>query len=226
MISKVENADRRAKHGESWKLVNQISGRKATKKGILKGRSSKERVDSWYKHFSQLLGKEPDIASESVNEDITTIFKEDELNIRTGPFTMKEYQAVKKKICIGEAAGEDGITAEVLKYCNLDEIIILEHANKLLLNGEKPQQWSIINRIPFPKSGDLSYTTNYLGISLSSMVAKLVNRMLLNRIQPKLDTHLRPNQNGFRPKRSTNAHILALRRILEGVKRNNLKAVL
>ena len=50
--------------------------------------------------------------------------------------------------------------------------------------------------------------------------------MLPNRIQPKLDPHLRPNQNGFRPGRSTAAHILALRRIIEGVKRNNLKAVL
>ena len=46
MISKVENADARAQHAESWKLINQISGRKAPKQGILKGNSSKERVDS------------------------------------------------------------------------------------------------------------------------------------------------------------------------------------
>ena len=50
--------------------------------------------------------------------------------------------------------------------------------------------------------------------------------MLLNRIQPNLDQHLRPNQNGFWPKRSTTSHILALRRIIVDVKRNNLKAVL
>ena len=50
--------------------------------------------------------------------------------------------------------------------------------------------------------------------------------MLLKRIQPKLDPHLRPNQNGFRPKRSTTAQILALWRIIEGVKSNNLKCVL
>ena len=43
MISRVENADIRAQHAESWKLINQISGRKATKKGLLKGHSSKER---------------------------------------------------------------------------------------------------------------------------------------------------------------------------------------
>ena len=85
--------------------------------------------------------------------------------------------------------------------------------------------WSDINLIPIPKCGDLGNTTNYRGIALSSVVAKLVNRMLLNRIQPKLDPLLRSNQNGFCPRRSTTAHILALRRIIEGVKRNNLKAV-
>ena len=34
------------------------------------------------------------------------------------------------------------------------------------------------------------------------------------------------NQNGFRPKRTTVAQILTLRRIIEGVKANNIKAVM
>ena len=50
--------------------------------------------------------------------------------------------------------------------------------------------------------------------------------MVLNRIQPKVDTHLRPNQNGFRPGRTTTAHILALRRLIEGVKSHNKKALI
>ena len=225
MISKVENADARAQHAESWKLINQISGRKAPKQGILKGNSSKERVDSWYKHFSELLGKEPSTPDMNNPEEIQSVFNEADLNIKTGPFSMEEYQNVKKVLQMGKASGEDGIHPEILKYCNLDNTI-LNYANKLLIDHQKPQQWSDINLIPIPKSGDLGYTTNYRGIALSSIVAKVVNRMLLNRIQPKLDPHLRPNQNGFRPGRSTTSHILALRRIIEGVKRNNLKAVI
>ena len=50
--------------------------------------------------------------------------------------------------------------------------------------------------------------------------------MKLNRIRPKIDPNLRPNQNGFRPGRSTTAHILALRRLIEGVQSHNLKAVI
>ena len=57
-------------------------------------------------------------------------------------------------------------------------------------------------------------------------VAKIVNKMILNRIQPKLDPFLRPNQNGFRPGRSTSAHISALRRLIEGVKSHEKKAII
>ena len=76
------------------------------------------------------------------------------------------------------------------------------------------------------KKGDLSCPDNYRGISLSSIVSKTINRLILNRIQPALDGKLRNNQNGFRPGRSTSAQILALRRIIEGVKANHLPAVI
>ena len=48
--------------------------------------------------------------------------------------------------------------------------------------------------------------------------------MILNRMQPKMDKHLRLNQNGFRPGRSS--HILALRRLIEGVISHSRKAII
>ena len=50
--------------------------------------------------------------------------------------------------------------------------------------------------------------------------------MLLNRLKPHLESILRTNQNGFREGRSTVGHILALRRIIEEVKINNLPAII
>ena len=50
--------------------------------------------------------------------------------------------------------------------------------------------------------------------------------MILNRIRPHLDCHLRKNQNGFRSGRTTTSQILALRRLIEGVKYKNLEAIL
>ncbi len=50
--------------------------------------------------------------------------------------------------------------------------------------------------------------------------------MMLHRIRPELDKRLRINQNGFRPGCSTVSQILALWRMIEGVKRNNLAVII
>ena len=98
----------------------------------------------------------------------------------------------------------------VLKFCNKS------------LKENMPDQWSILNIVPIPKSGDLSQGGNYHGISLSSIVSKTFNKMILNRIRPEVDSILRNNENGFRVGRTTVSHILSLRRIIEGVKAKNL----
>lgn len=98
--------------------------------------------------------------------------------------------------------------------------------NRALNDGFALEQWRISNIIPVPKKGDLTDTNNYRGISLTSIVTKTFNRMILNRIQPEAEKKLRDNQNGFRKGRSTTSHILTLRRILEGARAKNLSAVM
>ena len=82
-----------------------------------------------------------------------------------------------------------------------------------------------MNIIPIHKKGDIS-SSNYRGISLTTLVAKTYNRMIINIIRPHLDCHLRKNQNGFRNGRTTTIQILVLRRLIEGVKDMNLEAIL
>ena len=83
-----------------------------------------------------------------------------------------------------------------------------------------------MNIVPVPKSGDLGNTNNYRGISLICIISKMYNKLILNRIRSVIDLKLRINQNGFRPKRTTVAQILALRRIIEGVKANHLPSII
>ena len=227
LIKQVESADNQRRHGESWKIINKITGRKTAKKSMIKGKTKEERVETWFKHFKSLLGKKNDTDGsdeEEEEEDIGKVL--DNLDIDDGPFSQSELQKAKKSLKRGKQTGSDNIAPEVLQSCNFDDIL-LSFANSLMVDdGEKPQQWSDIDLIPLPKSGDLTDTQNYRGISLISTVAKLINKMVLNRIQPKMDRHLRPNQNGFRPGRRTTSHILALRRLIEGVKSRNRKAVI
>ena len=49
--------------------------------------------------------------------------------------------------------------------------------------------------------------------------------MILNIIQPLINPLLRNNQNGFKPVIST-THIIALRRLIEGIKSHNMKAII
>ena len=163
------------------------------------------------------------VTNNAGEEEITTVLHQ--LNIETSPFTVKECQAVKRKLKEDKTLGSDGISTEALKHCDFNDIV-LKYANKLLIDQEKPDQWSDIHIIPLPKSGDLSKVGNYRGTGISSAISKVINRMTLNCIQPAIDEHLRPNQNGFRPNRSTSSHILALRRIIEGVKQNSLPTLI
>lgn len=84
-----------------------------------------------------------------------------------------------------------------------------------------------MNIVTVPKSGDPSKTDNYRGISLICAIAKIYNRLIPNCIRSVIDLRLRKKkQNGFCAGRTTVAQILALRRIIKGVKANNLKLIL
>ena len=49
--------------------------------------------------------------------------------------------------------------------------------------------------------------------------------MIQSRIRSVLENHIRKNQNGFRPGENTTKQILALRRIIEGVKDTILSTI-
>ena len=87
----------------------------------------------------------------------------------------------------------------------------------------KSDRWMKGCILPFPKKGDLGLAKNYIGITLTSIAAKIYNALLRNLIQSKIDNILRKNQNGFWRNRSTTSQILTINRILEGVQAKNLQ---
>ena len=92
-------------------------------------------------------------------------------------------------------------------------------------NLTPPDQWITSVIVPLPKKGDLSLMTNYRGISLLSIAAKVYNKILLNRIRDEVDPILRKNQAGFHPGRSCAQQIHILRRVLEGFRDYQLPLV-
>lgn len=115
------------------------------------------------------------------------------------------------------------ITAEALQGGG-DQMLDVIHAfcSEVYTSLSPPRQWITNVIIPLPKKGDLSLMTDYRGISLMSIAAKVYNKILLNRIRPHVDPILRKNQAGFRPGRSCAQKIYILRRIMEGFKEYQL----
>ena len=93
-------------------------------------------------------------------------------------------------------------------------------------NQKGIDRWTQGCILRFPNKGDLGYTKNYRGITLTTISAKIYNLLLLNRIRPKMEPILRRNQNGFRHNNRTTGQILTVRRIIEGVKAKHLQSIL
>lgn len=58
-MAKEESADVRSKQVVSWKLINQITGRKSVKQAVIKTNSKEDQIRKWYNLFQNLLRKGP-----------------------------------------------------------------------------------------------------------------------------------------------------------------------
>ena len=172
---------------------------------------SKKRIENWSSHFQNLLGKKANLP------DNTTLPSEqisDSLNIDTSPFSRKELITATKQLKSSKAFGPDNIPAIIWKDPHFHNLL-LNLCNYTFSSNVCPKMWLKSQIIPLPKKGDLSLVTNYRGISLMPIAAKLYNKMILNRLVPHVEPILRKNQNGFRRGRSTLSQILCLRRLIE-----------
>ena len=218
-IDNIEKASANQKSALAWKTVNEISGRHGANTAKLKATSEEERLKLWKKHFEDLLGSTPKIKESNITPVVSTV-----LNIKTGPFEMYELNKARKQVKNGKASALDNIPPEVWKIEELGETL-LNFCNAVY-QQEPIESWTDGCLLPFPKKGDLGFTANYRGITLTPIAAKIYNLMLLNRIRPAMEKVLRKNQNGFRIGRSTIGQILTIRRILEGARNKNLPLVL
>ena len=159
-VRREQAAQGEKQYEEAWRIINEMTGRKRTKEGQVEGHSPEERMATWFNHFRSLLGSTADGAE----EEIPPVLRN--LDIDDGPFTVTELARAKGTVRAGKSAGPDGIPPEVLKNCDLDDIM-LEFSNQALLQNKLPEVWSLSNIIPVPKSGDLSKPDNYRGISLT-----------------------------------------------------------
>jgi hypothetical protein len=232
-LEELKQANDKHEHAQAWRLIKKLAGsdtRSSVKVKSKKGVAVPERelLQEWRLHFENLLNNKevnPDTYNTIPPPDQPPVVMQ---RIETGLFSRAEVEIAITALKNKKAPGSDQIVTAALLKNGGDSIVskTLEICNAVYSGVTPPWQWTTNNIVPVPKKGDRSSMNNYRGISLMSCWAKLYNRLLLNRLRPVVDAILRNNQAGFRPGRSTIEQINALRRIIEGAKRNQLALVI
>lgn len=116
----------------------------------------------------------------------------------------------------GKAAGPDEIAAELVHHeselsCQLLSLLF-SVCHKFAV---VPSVWCRANvALIYKKKGDIDNVANYRPISLTCMLRRLYERLLLNYLRPVTEQFLMPSQGGFRPGRGTLQQCYALHEIM------------
>ena len=140
-------------------------------------------------------------------------------------FTKEEIQAVLEKFHPSKALGEDGLNSEILlRIFKLFPTFFTKTYNECLRKGYFPKQWkrSIIIPIVKPDKEGSTEVTKYRPISLLNVGGKVLEKLLIDRINHHAFSNslLNENQYGFFLQKSTvDAALAAKGFILENLQK-------
>lgn len=130
-----------------------------------------------------------------------------------------DEEEVRKAISMlknNKASGEDGVIGEMWKLANNQFVTETTKLFRKIWEEEKiPMDWLTALIHPLHKKGPKNDVNNYRGISLLPVTYKIFSRLLLNRLEPQVDSLLGEYQGGFRKGRSCAEQILCLKMILK-----------
>jgi hypothetical protein len=118
----------------------------------------------------------------------------------------REVLKTLRCLVVNKASGPDGIPAIVLKTCAPELSPVLTRLFRLSLKtGLVPQSWKFANVQPVPKKGSRADPSNYRPIAITSILCKIMERVLNNKLLAYLEGNdlLSDRQFGFRRNRST-----------------------
>ena len=103
--------------------------------------------------------------------------------------TPKMVKKVIKNLDLSKASGPDCITVVVLKNCEPElSYILAELFNKCLKESFFPDWWKVSSMIPaFKNVGERSTAKNYRPVNLLSVVTKVFEKLVNNRIVDHLE---------------------------------------
>lgn len=163
-------------------------------------------AELWRQHYSSLfncLKNDPYVEDSAINDESISIV------------THEVYDAMQK-LPNNKACGMDLITAEHLKYASLRLAPLLAiNFTGFMIHGILPDSMLTILLVPVikDKAGKVGCLDNYRPIALASILSKVIERLLLDRVSRYISSF--DNQFGFKPKHGTDMCIYALKDIVD-----------
>ena len=138
--------------------------------------------------------------------------------IPSGPITKAEIRSAIKSMKAGKAPGVDCLTVELLKADITTTVDVLHDLFcEIWISETVPADWRRGLIVKIARKGDLAKCGNWRGITLMSVAAKVMGKVLIRGISGGVDAKLRKEQAGFRKGRRTIEQIFVLRNIGQAV---------
>jgi hypothetical protein len=176
---------------------------------------SEQVIERWSGYFESLLNVEDD---RKVN--LTCMGRGGAASrkvVEQTEIESHEVQRAVSKLKNGKAAGEDGITNEMVKSGGLAIVERLVRLFNACMNiGNAPDEWRSAIVVPlFKGKGDKNECKNYIGINLLSTLGKVYGRVLIERVTEITEVLIRDEQGGFRKGRGCVDQVFALKCVCE-----------
>jgi len=124
--------------------------------------------------------------------------------------TQEDIRKKLQQLKANKASGPDNVNVNVLRQClDLDAPLTLLF-NQSLNSGNLPSDWTDAHVTPLFKKGSRSSCKNYRPVSLTSQIVKILERIILDRINITLKANhfIKGCQHGFQQKASCTTQLL------------------
>jgi len=148
------------------------------------------KADMFNKYSYSLFTNE-DITNSKMLENSSTYLC---LIIKPVSFTPKEVYYELVNFDVSKACGLDHITPKLLKL-SADFISgpLSQLFNQSMSSGTLPKDWTTANIVPIHKKGEHCLVKNYRPISLTSIVVKVMEKVICNQFWKRLDVSVTIN---------------------------------
>lgn len=122
-----------------------------------------------------------------------------------------EIIAIIDNLDIDKDPGPHQISTSFIKFCkSILAPVITNIFNAIFATGVMPPNWKLSYVIPIPKKGSANEITNYRGISIQSVLPKMLDKIIAARLAANIAHRIPKIQHGFMPKRSTITNMATL----------------